>query len=134
MVQALSALADFVRARQEPGDSGPRTKRERQSDTMAAERVLMHEVKVVGITHAFGAQIDWGFNPTTAPGTSHLFPYAGQVAMRSGWEQGPVGLGNSCQIPASKEPDKPENLLFHHQHAGFDQLPNLNLGAGSIHS
>ena len=69
--QALSALVDFVRAWQEPGDSGPRTNRERQADTTAAERVLKHQFTVGGITHTFGPDIDWGFNPTTAPGTKH---------------------------------------------------------------
>ncbi len=68
---ALSALAGFVRARQEPGDSGPRARRNRQSGTTAADRVLKHQLAVGGITHAFGPDIDWGFNPTTAPGSKY---------------------------------------------------------------
>jgi hypothetical protein len=68
---ALSALAGFVRARQEPGDSGPRTRRNSQAGTAAAERVLKHQFTVGGITHTFGPDIDWGFNPTTAPGSKY---------------------------------------------------------------
>ena len=67
---ALSALAAFVRARQEPGDSSPRVRRNPQATT-AAERVLRHQFTVGGITHTFGPDIDWGFNPTTAPGTKY---------------------------------------------------------------
>ncbi len=68
---ALSALADFVRARQEPGDSSPRARRNPQAGTAAAERVLKHQLTVGGITHTFGPDIDWGFNPTTAPGSKY---------------------------------------------------------------
>ncbi len=68
---ALSALAGFVRARQEPGDSGPRARRSRESGTAAAERVLKHQFTVGGITHTFGPDVDWGFNPTTAPGSKY---------------------------------------------------------------
>jgi hypothetical protein len=68
---ALSALTSFVRARQEPGDSGPRARRNSQAGTTAAERVLKHQLTVGGITHTFGPDIDWGFNPTTAPGTKY---------------------------------------------------------------
>jgi len=68
---ALSALASFVRARQEPGDSGPRVRGNPQTGTAAAERVLKHQLAVGGITHTFGPDIDWGFNPTTAPGSKH---------------------------------------------------------------
>jgi heparan-sulfate lyase len=68
---ALSALAGFVRARQEPGDSGRRAKRNPSAGTTAAERVLKHQFTVGGITHTFGPEIDWGFNPTTAQGTKY---------------------------------------------------------------
>jgi hypothetical protein len=68
---ALSALTSFVRARPEPGDSGPRARRNPRTGTTAAERVLKHQFTVGGITHTFGPDIDWGFNPTTAPGTKY---------------------------------------------------------------
>ncbi|MCL5282814.1 MAG: heparinase II/III family protein [Planctomycetes bacterium] len=68
---ALSALAGFVRARQEPGDSAQWARRNRQAGTAAAERVLKHQFTVGGITHTFGPDIDWGFNPTTAPGSKY---------------------------------------------------------------
>ncbi len=68
---ALSALAGFVRARQDPGDSGSRTRRGRQTGTTAAERVLQHQFTVGGITHTFGPDVDWGYNPTTAPGSKY---------------------------------------------------------------
>jgi hypothetical protein len=68
---ALSALASFVRARQEPADSAQRARRNRQAGTTAAERVLKHQFTVGGITHTFGPDIDWGFNPTTAPGSKY---------------------------------------------------------------
>jgi len=68
---ALSALAGFVRARQEPGDSSRRAKRNPQAGTAAAERVLKHQFTVGGITHTFGPDIDWGFNPTTTAGSKY---------------------------------------------------------------
>ncbi len=68
---ALSALAGFVRARQDPGDSAPRARRTRETGTAAADRVLKHQLTVGGITHTFGLDIDWGFNPTTAPGSKY---------------------------------------------------------------
>jgi hypothetical protein len=68
---ALSALADFVRARHEREDSGQRARRNRQSGTTAADRVLKHQLTVGGITHTFGPDIDWGFNPTTVPGAKY---------------------------------------------------------------
>ncbi len=68
---ALSALSAFVRARQEPGDFSRQAKRNPQAGTTAAERVLKHQFTVGGITHTFGPDIDWGFNPTTAPGTKY---------------------------------------------------------------
>ncbi len=68
---ALTALAGFVRARQEPEDSSPRVRRDSRAGTTAAERVLKHQLTVGGITHTFGPDIDWGFNPTTAPGTKY---------------------------------------------------------------
>jgi hypothetical protein len=68
---ALAALAGFVRARPEPGDGGRRTKRDSQAGVAAAEKVLRHQFTVGGITHTFGPDIDWGFNPTTAPGSKY---------------------------------------------------------------
>ena len=64
---ALSALAAFVRAREEPADFGQKTKRDQNADTSRAESVLNHRFVVVGIPHTFGQDIDWGFNPTTVP-------------------------------------------------------------------
>jgi hypothetical protein len=68
---ALSALSGFIRARQEPGDSNQRARRDSRAGTAAAERVLKHQFTVGGITHTFGPDINWGFNPTTAPGTKY---------------------------------------------------------------
>jgi hypothetical protein len=68
---AVSGLLDFIRARQEPADFGQRAGRSGRTDTAAAERVLKHQVTVVGIPHTFGRDIDWGFNPTTAPGSKY---------------------------------------------------------------
>jgi dienelactone hydrolase len=64
---ALSALAAFIRARQEPADFGQNAGRNRNADTLEAEAVLKHRFVVVGIPHTFGPDIDWGFNPTTTP-------------------------------------------------------------------
>ena len=66
---ALSALAAFVRAGEEPADFGQRAGRNPRADTSRARRVIGHEFVVVGIPHTFGKDIDWGFNPTTAPGS-----------------------------------------------------------------
>jgi dienelactone hydrolase len=66
---ALSALAAFVRAREEPADFGQKAKRDKNADTSRAESILSHRFVVVGIPHTFGEDIDWGFNPTTAPGS-----------------------------------------------------------------
>lgn len=67
---ALSTLIGFVRAREEPGDFGQRAARSPRSST-AAERVLKHTFTVGGIPHTFGERMDWGFNPTTAPGSKY---------------------------------------------------------------
>jgi len=66
---ALSALVDFTRTKEEPADFGQRAKRDPRADTSRAERIMGHEFVVVGVPHTFGKDIDWGFNPTTAPGT-----------------------------------------------------------------
>ncbi len=66
---ALSALAAFVRAREEPADFGQKAKRDQNADTSRAESILSHRFVVVGIPHTFGEDIDWSFNPTTAPGS-----------------------------------------------------------------
>lgn len=66
---ALSELIRFVRTKEEPADFGQRARRNPQADTSRAERIMGHEFVVVGIPHTFGKDIDWGFNPTTAPGT-----------------------------------------------------------------
>ncbi len=68
---ALSALVAFVRTKQEPADFGQRAERNPHADTSAARRVMDHEFVVVGISHTFGKNIDWGFNPTTAPGSKY---------------------------------------------------------------
>ncbi len=68
---ALAALAAFLRAREEPADFGDRGGREPGFDRWPAERILRHEVVVAGIHHTFGPEIDWGFNPTTAPGSGY---------------------------------------------------------------
>jgi len=68
---AMAGLAEFLRARQEPADFGQRAGRRGRADTAAAERVLKHQVTVVGIPYTFGPDIDWGFNPTTAPGSKY---------------------------------------------------------------
>ena len=68
---ALSALAGFVRTREEPADFGQQTQRNPQADTSQAERIIGHRFVVVGIPHTFGKDIDWGFNPTTAQGAKH---------------------------------------------------------------
>jgi hypothetical protein len=68
---ALSALATFVRAQEEPADFGQKAKRDPNADKSRAEAVLKHEFVVVGIPHTFGKDIDWGFNPTTVPGSKH---------------------------------------------------------------
>jgi len=64
---ALSALIAFVRDREEPADFGQKAKRDPNADKSRAESVLEHRFVVVGIPHSFGEDIDWGFNPTTAP-------------------------------------------------------------------
>lgn len=64
---ALAALAAFVRSREEPADFGQKAKRDPNVDKSRAESVLKHTFVVVGIAHSFGEDIDWGFNPTTAP-------------------------------------------------------------------
>jgi len=64
---ALAALAAFIRAREEPADFGQKAKRDPNVDKSQAESVLKHTFVVVGIPHSFGEDIDWGFNPTTAP-------------------------------------------------------------------
>ncbi len=68
---SLAALAVFVRAKEEPADFGQRAKRDPRADTSAAEKVLEHRFVVVGIPHTFGRDIDWGFNPTTVPGSKY---------------------------------------------------------------
>jgi len=68
---ALSALAAFLRTAAEPVDFGQHTLRHPQTDTSQAERILEHRFTVVGIPHTFGKDVDWGFNPTTAPGSKH---------------------------------------------------------------
>jgi len=68
---ALAALAAFVRAKEEPADFGQRAKRDPLADTSGAEKVLEHRFVVVGIPHTFGQDIDWGFNPTTVPGSKY---------------------------------------------------------------
>lgn len=68
---AISELTAFLRVRQEPADFGQRAGRRAQAGTAAAERVMKHEFTVVGIMHMFGMDIDWGFNPTTAPGSEY---------------------------------------------------------------
>jgi hypothetical protein len=68
---ALTALVSFIRAREEPGDFGQRAKRNPRANTSQARKVIDHEFVVVGIPHTFGEDIDWGFNPTTAPGSKH---------------------------------------------------------------
>jgi hypothetical protein len=71
VTSALSALASFIRAREEPADFGQRAKRNLQTDTSYADKVLHHRFVVVGIAYTFGKDIDWGFNPTTTPGSKH---------------------------------------------------------------
>jgi len=68
---ALSTLADFVRARREPADFGQREARNLRANTARAERVLEHQFTVVGIPYTFAGDIDWGFNPTTAPDSKY---------------------------------------------------------------
>jgi hypothetical protein len=68
---ALSAFVGFVRAREEPAGFGQRAARSPRAGTAAAERVLKHQFTVGGISHTFGENIDWGFNPTTTPGTKY---------------------------------------------------------------
>jgi hypothetical protein len=69
--EALEALAAYLRAREEPADFGSRGGREAGFHRGPAERALRHEVKVGGIPHAFGPEIDWGFNPTTVSGSRY---------------------------------------------------------------
>jgi len=64
---ALAALTAFIRAREEPADFGQKAKRDPNVDKSRAESVLKHTFVVVGIPYSFGEDIDWGFNPTTAP-------------------------------------------------------------------
>ena len=68
---ALAALGEFVRTREEPADFGQNAEHNPQANTAHAERILGHQFTVVGIPYTFGSDIDWGFNPTTAPGTSY---------------------------------------------------------------
>ena len=68
---ALAALTGFVRARPEPADLGRQVGRKARANTGAAEKVLKHQFTVGGIAHVFGENIDWGFNPTTVPGTKY---------------------------------------------------------------
>lgn len=53
------------------GEGDRRGDREPGFDRRPADRILRREVVVGGIPHRFGAEIDWGFNPTTAPGSAH---------------------------------------------------------------
>ncbi len=68
---ARSALVTFVRTREEPADFGQRAERNPRADTSQAQRIMGHRFVVVGIPHTFGKDIDWGFNPTTAPGSKY---------------------------------------------------------------
>ncbi|MCC6126092.1 MAG: alginate lyase family protein [Pirellulales bacterium] len=65
---ALDALAAFFRHRKEPRDFCPKPKRVANA-VLAAEKILKHQVAVVGIPYAFPGPVDWRFNPTTAPDT-----------------------------------------------------------------
>lgn len=66
---AVSALVTFVRAREEPADFGQLAARNPSADVSRAEAILKHRFVVAGIPHTFGKDIDWRFNPTTAPGS-----------------------------------------------------------------
>jgi len=70
-VRALSVLVDFVRARREPADFGQRAARNPRANTAGARKILAHQFTSVGIEHTFGADIDWGFNPTTTPDSKY---------------------------------------------------------------
>lgn len=68
---AFAALAALIRAREEPGDFGQRAPRDPAFNVSGAEAVLCHRFVVGGIPHTFGPDIDWTFNPTTAPGSPY---------------------------------------------------------------
>jgi hypothetical protein len=85
---ALTALASFLRACEEPADFGQRAKRDPRANTTAADKVLRHQFTVGGIPHTFGPDIDWGFNPTTAPGSKHEqdHEWTWQLSRHGDWE------------------------------------------------
>ena len=92
---ALSALADFIRMKEEPADFGQRAERNPNADTSQARRIIDHEFVVVGIPHRFGDDIDWGLNPTTAPGSKYErdHEWTWQLNRHSAW----VTLARACQ-------------------------------------
>jgi hypothetical protein len=92
---ALSALADFIRMKEEPADFGQRAERNPNADTSQARRIIDHEFVVVGIPHRFGEDIDWGFNLTTAPGSKYErdHEWTWQLNRHSAW----VTLARACQ-------------------------------------
>ena len=87
ITSGLSLLADFVRARREPADFGQRAPRNPRANTSRARKVLEHQFTVVGIPHTFGADIDWGFNPTTAPDSRYArdHEWTWQLNRHSAW-------------------------------------------------
>lgn len=95
VTSALSALAAFIRAREEPADFGQHAKRNPQADTSYAEKVLDHRFVVVGIPYTFGKDIDWGFNPTTTPDSKYDrdHEWTWQLNRHGAW----VGLARAYQ-------------------------------------
>lgn len=68
---ALGALAKFLRKCEEPYDFGQKAPRDPRYNLAAAKDVIRHRFTVVGIPYTFQGEIDWYFNPTTAPGSEN---------------------------------------------------------------
>jgi len=100
ITSALSALAAFIRDKEEPADFGQRAKRDPQADTSYAERVLGHRFVVVGIPYTFGRDIDWGFNPTTTPDSKYDrdHEWTWQLNRHGAW----VGLAHAYQATGNE--------------------------------
>jgi hypothetical protein len=71
---AVSELARYLRARERPRwhvDPANPPKSASDGDMRTADQALQHTFSSVGIEHTFGTEIDWGYNPTTQPGSPH---------------------------------------------------------------
>ncbi|MDR3708977.1 MAG: alginate lyase family protein [Capsulimonadaceae bacterium] len=75
---ARTAFAAYLRARTKPAwyfDPSTPPKTVSDNGRRAADDALVHHVSVVGIPYTFSGPIDWTFNPTAQPGSTHALNY-----------------------------------------------------------